>query len=263
MERDSGDEARAEGHLRAAIRNQPGFWQGYNELGIFLVETGNATDADELFQRAIELSPDDAGALNNLGSAHIMSGNLDLAVQALTRVLAIQEHASTRANLGSVYYWLGDYEQAASQYEIAVDLQPDDFRLWANLGDAQRELATVDESAAYRKARDMITQELAVNPDDTGTLIGLAAVQAGLGESNHADELLTQHASSAVGDPGIGYVVAVTYARIGNTGKALDWLESSVNEGFPLFIVEADPAFRDLHGTQQFDKMVNPTQIKQ
>jgi len=258
VERLAGDDARAESHLRAAIMNQPGFWQGYNELGIFLVETGNAEEAYERFQTAIDLSPDDVGGLNNLGITHIMSGNLGLAEQALRRVLSIQDHAGTRANLGNVYYWLGDYKQAAEQYQRAVEGVPDDYRLWANLGDAQRELSETDETAAYEKAREMIMVELEVNPDDAGTLIGLAAIEAAMGDRDQSIQLLEAHTPSISGDPNTGYVAAVAYARLGIHEDALSWLKSSVVEGFPLFIVAADPAFRDLHGCREFDKIINP-----
>lgn len=254
VEKSFGNRTQAEKYLNNAMRSQPGFWHSYNELGILQLENGHVEEANDLFQTAIELSPADSGILTNLGAGYIMSGSLDIAVQALERALSIQEDSSTRLNLGAAYFLSGNYQKAADQYRLAVNMTPDNFRIWSNLADAQKEISAIDESLAYRRALELNSDELKVNPNDIETLVGRAAIYAGLGEFSKAKNTLNKNLP-VVAEPGTSFLAAVTYARLGDDDAALTWLDASIAGGFPLFMVVADPAFLHLHSDKKFEMM--------
>jgi tetratricopeptide (TPR) repeat protein len=247
----------AESQLRKAIGVQPGYWRSHNALGVFLLETGRAGEANPFFQIAIDLSPADAGALTNLGVAYALNQNFALSIKALQRALALEERASARANLGSVYFWMNDYENAAVQYEAAVHLSSEDFRLWANLGDARKEIPGADFRTPYVKSRALIDNELKVNPNNLEAWVGLAAAAAALGNLSESQEILQRYFSELSGNPNTAYVAAVAYARSDQLEKAIEMLESAVTGGFPALMIRVDPAFSDLHERQDFDRIVN------
>ena len=67
-----------------------------------------------------------------------MAGDLDGAAKAYETSLAISPSRDGYSNTGTMYYYLGDFHGAAGMYRKALELAPDDGRMWGNLGDALR-----------------------------------------------------------------------------------------------------------------------------
>jgi type IV pilus assembly protein PilF len=70
-----------------AIRNPlyPAPWRSYSAAGVCSLKAGNVKDADEFFQRALRLDPDDTPSLIKLGQIRYRQGQTDEARRLVSR----------------------------------------------------------------------------------------------------------------------------------------------------------------------------------
>jgi tetratricopeptide (TPR) repeat protein len=147
--------AEAEVHLRAAVRNRPGFPEAQANLGVALAAQGNLAEGVESLERALKLRPDYAEAHRNLGEAYAMQGRL------------------------------GD---AARHYLEALRTLPDDVRL---LNRAAWILATSPDDRVRNGPRALALSQRAValtGRADPASLDSLAAAMAATGDFPRAAE---------------------------------------------------------------------------
>ena len=125
-------------------------------LGALYDESKDKDKTIEFMQKAIELNPDYAAALNYLGYTYADLGvELDRAEQLIIRALAIQPNDGFYIDsLGWVYYRKGDYPRAIEQLEKAVHLAVDDPVIIEHLGDAY--LKAGEPGKALRSYRDAL-----------------------------------------------------------------------------------------------------------
>ena len=60
-------------------------WRSYSAAGVCSLRGGNPKDAEEFFQRALRLEPDDAASLLKLGEIRYRQGNMDEARRLVLR----------------------------------------------------------------------------------------------------------------------------------------------------------------------------------
>jgi type II protein arginine methyltransferase len=85
------------------IASQPGNGRFHNELGCVLVELGDRQQALRAFTRALEINPDDADTIGNIGTFHLAEGHIIEAVAAFRRAMEIDpHHLNARINLDVV-----------------------------------------------------------------------------------------------------------------------------------------------------------------
>jgi tetratricopeptide (TPR) repeat protein len=91
---------------------------------------------------------------NNLGNVYSEIGDMDTAMQALERAVAINPTLSeSRANLGNIYLQKGRAGEAIQHYRVALDLNPGDPKTYNNLGNAYMVTKEINAAAsAYRQA---------------------------------------------------------------------------------------------------------------
>ncbi|MCH6544667.1 MAG: tetratricopeptide repeat protein, partial [Deltaproteobacteria bacterium] len=107
------------------------------------------------FQKAIELDPKNAAALNYLGYTYAEMGiYLDEAEELIVRALKLESNDGFYIDsLGWVYYQKGDYGKAVEQLERAVGLVIDDPTIIEHLGDAYAKLGKLQQAILhYREA---------------------------------------------------------------------------------------------------------------
>jgi tetratricopeptide (TPR) repeat protein len=96
------------------------------QRGLTLEETGAPPDqALEAYRKAIELNPNAAGALVNLGTIAFRSQRLHDAIIYYQRAIeADPRYPLAHFNLGNVYDEMGQLDPAREQYELALRLNP-------------------------------------------------------------------------------------------------------------------------------------------
>ncbi len=178
-------------------------------LGVIAHQRGKNDIAVDLITRALAIKPDYAEAHNNLGLALQDLGNLDEAAASFHKGLAVKpDYAEAHNNLGNVLQTLGKLDEAAASYHQALAIKPDYAEPHYNLGNTLRALGKLDEAAAsYHNA-------LAIKPD-------YAKAHTNLGDAFRALGKLDEAATSYHNALAIKPDLAEAHSNLGLVLKAL------------------------------------------
>ena len=237
----TGAQEKAEGWLRDAIAHEPNYWENYHALGSILFEAGSFEQANDAFLSALALAPMESRVLNNLGAVSFLTNNFDRAILYWRQAVEAQPSAFTLMNLGSAYFYLRDYEAAANMYVEAREFSPEDHMVWGHVGDALYAGGIEGFEVSYRRAIELATNQLIIDPKDRWTLSSLGAYHAALGEKERALAFVRQ--SVGVDDLDVVYDVAVSYARLGDVENAQAQLDTLVSLGYPTELIARDANF--------------------
>jgi len=119
-------------------RQAPVDWRYHYFRASCLYALGELDAAEADFLRALELGPDEAQVLNDLGYLWLDRGErLEEAFQMVERAAVLEpEQGHIIDSLGWAYYRLGDYDHAVRELERAVSLSPGNATANFHLGDA-------------------------------------------------------------------------------------------------------------------------------
>ncbi|MEO7438216.1 MAG: tetratricopeptide repeat protein, partial [Candidatus Binatia bacterium] len=125
IERASGAAAAALAHVERALVLKPRHVAARNGRALALQDLGRVDEAEAELQAALALDPDAATTRSNLGNLYFRRRDLARArEQYLAAVRLDPEHADAHNNLGSVYFRLGDRVRAEAEYRMALRLNP-------------------------------------------------------------------------------------------------------------------------------------------
>ena len=148
----------------------------------------------------------------------------------------------------------GEYEQALTAFNTALESDDQQPALWANIGNAHSKLNQNEQAIeAYQKAIDLA-------PEDPTLYQNIAGLYASMGDTEKARELYQEAVSlSAYGDPrdaAVNYFnMGVTFINSGKTEEAIEALTKAL---------EADPEYAEAYyqlgismlGTGQMEESV-------
>jgi Flp pilus assembly protein TadD len=150
-------------------------------------------DSAALFQRAVDVVPDNAMAHNNLGMALVEQNKLEEARGHFEQAVAIAPgDTDARSNLGNALRALGRPAKAVAAYEGALDQSADDASVHYNLATALVDLERVDEAEAH------LHEAIRLNPAYTKARILLGAIAY---KGGRIDDALAQFREVARLDP--------------------------------------------------------------
>ena len=126
---------------------------GWKVLGALYAQSGRNSEAIKANQVSTALSPQDAEAHNNLGTALQDVSRLEEAKGSYRQAIALKpDFAAAHYNLGVTLKELRRLEEAEASYRRAISLQPDYAASHYNLGDTLQELGRLAEAeASYRQ----------------------------------------------------------------------------------------------------------------
>lgn len=235
-------------YFERARRLRPGDATAYREIGYHQYLAGDLDAAIDAFRTATVLLPDDADLWASLGGLYLAHGEIDHAAAAFQRSLTLDPGYGALSNFGTLRYEQRDYADAADLYRRAADLEPGDFRIWGNLGDAlSASPATATQAREpYRRAADLAAGYVDVRGDDAQALALLAWYRANLGETELAVQRLRQAAELAGDSAEVAFFNAQTLALLGDADGARRWLAQARGAGIPVQRVRASPPLRRL-----------------
>lgn len=230
-----------------AISVQPRFWKTQEQYGNFLFDTGRPAEAIEYYRKAIEVTPDNASAYNNLGAAFLMANRYQEAADAWGQSLALEDNESASSNAGTALFLASKFDEAAQMYQRAISISKDQHTLWGNLAEAQRLGSQPDDAqASYLKAIALAEQSLDINPNDRTTTAALSYYCANVGDSERALALVEQVLADKPSNLYVWYYASLTWLTLDKKDQAVQSLERAIELGYPKSMVNADPALRQL-----------------
>jgi eukaryotic-like serine/threonine-protein kinase len=251
----------AEKTYQQVINLRPSYWKGYNQLGIFYCRQSQYDKCAAMFQKVAELTPDSFRGYANMGVAYLVDGKYSEAIQPLNKSLRIRATPGTYTNLGTAYFHLRNFPEAAKAYAEATRLNDRDYLLWGNLGEAQNFAGNHQEAeAAYRKGIALAEEALKVNPHEPELLKNLANYHVMLGEREPALKYLGQALAYGKSDKEILFSAALIYNRLGETGTALEWLSKALQAGYSLTTVRESPDLDNLRSNPRYQALVQGKQ---
>jgi tetratricopeptide (TPR) repeat protein len=111
----------------------------FYQAGLRHLHAQRYLDAQICCERALEIDPDHADSLHLMGLLSFPQGLYDHAVEWIARAIRRHPKPDYLSNLGTALKRQGRHEEALQVFDKAVQLAPDDARLWARLGDALAE----------------------------------------------------------------------------------------------------------------------------
>lgn len=242
---------------QSAIDIQPNYWKAYMGMGNYLFSGGRAEEAIPYYRRITELMPDDGAALNNLGAAYFLSGEFALAAQAWESSLALDPSAITYSNIATSLYLMERYAEAVPLYHKAVELTPDHYEFWGNLGDTYTQIPEESDLAMpmYENAIRLADKRLQVNASDSDTLSLTAHYQARIGRRSAALENIERALSLSPQDMYVQILAATTFTTLGDHSRALQALEKSLELGYPWRMARADASLSKLRDMPEYKEL--------
>jgi tetratricopeptide (TPR) repeat protein len=146
----------AQDAFQNATKLAPQDAEAHSNLGNALLESGQFEQAVQSCRQALQIDPYLAEAHNNLGNALRGLGRLDEAILSLHQALQMQPgFAAAHNNLGTALLGLGRFDEAIASFHEALLIQPRFATAHNNLGNALRALGRADEAVAcYLRAQD-------------------------------------------------------------------------------------------------------------
>lgn len=142
----------AEPEFTRVVELAPGLAPAHLQLGMIDVQRSSFAAAQDHFERALELLPRDTRVVGNLAFVHLAQGRPEKCVELLEPITrGADATVIDRRNLGSALLLLQRFEEAADQFSIIVEANPEahgDRAKWAwalygsrRRGEAVRQLA--------------------------------------------------------------------------------------------------------------------------
>ena len=249
--------ADAEQTYRRAIELRPYYWAAYDVLGAYFYRLGRHDDAIAMFQQVVMLVPDSFRGYSNLGAAYFMKDRIPEAISMFEKSLSIRPTYSAKSNLGTLYYFEGDYRRSADAFKQALSLNADSYQVWANLADASWWANDPAESRrAYARAKELVQERARVNPADAALQLAIASYEFALGQNDEAHRSLQRALALKPTDPHSLFQLCVIFEyRLMQREQALDWLGKAIERGQTWREVDRAPALRELRQDPRFKSL--------
>lgn len=216
--------------------------------GYHLLVNGDVPGAIASYREALEYAPDDADLWSSLGGLYAISGDAAQASDAYERSLQIKPSYEALSNLGTVKFDQGAYEQAAALYRHASEIDPSDFRLWGNLGDALTASGStaMQTRTQYEQAATLGRRYLELKSDDAQSLALVAWYSANLDRADEARALQAKAEALGTERGEVALLGAQTMARLGDAPAARQHVDFALKHGIPQQRIDASPLLRAL-----------------
>ena len=218
----------AAGHIARAIAESGGTSAHHANLGLALRALGRNDEALESYEKAIELDPVNATALNDMGNLLADLGRAGDAVHSyLGAIEADPSSALAYHNLGVALKGLGRLREAAESHLRAIDIRPRYADAMDGLG------AALSEQGDMAAARDAFEGAIEAEPGHAGALANLASL---FEETNRlAEAAATAERCLAIDadHPLANLVAAKCERRLGSKRDAITRLERIIGADMP------------------------------
>jgi tetratricopeptide (TPR) repeat protein len=177
-----------------ALEMSPDDARAHNNFGLSLVGAGKTEEGIAHYRKALEVKPDYAEAHNNLAIALAESGRLDEAIVHYQKAVESNPgSAEAQNNLGEALAEKGRFDEAIRRFEGALAIRPAYAEAHNNLAIALAERGRLDEAVAHYE------RALQIKPDYGAAHNNLGAA---LARKGRYDEAIAQFEKALALQPG-------------------------------------------------------------
>jgi tetratricopeptide (TPR) repeat protein len=144
-------------------------------------------DAIPLLEAGTKLAPTRSDLRSALGESYFMAGKEDRAIAEFKDLIAADPSARAYALLGISYKNLGRFDEAASNFEQGLKLDPRNTECIFNLG------FIAERHGDIAMAESKFQQALRINPDYPEALLELANLRVGANRLSEGEDLLKRY----------------------------------------------------------------------
>jgi tetratricopeptide (TPR) repeat protein len=222
-----------------------------------LIRNNRIVEAEQQLNSILKIAPNEAAALNLLGTVRAQQGRLNEAETLMTRAAKIDPaFVAVHMNLAFLYMLKNAPEKAISELKVVVSLEPDNIeanyklaRLLLSRGQIDDSIAVIEKvklsppasvvfltllGDAYLKKGNVDKAEenyllvLAAQKDNADAILGLAKVSRSRGDMKATLAYLSQARELAARSPDLLYKVGVVALALGVFTEAQSTLEEAV-----------------------------------
>ncbi len=234
-----------------AVKQKPAYRDMYHIIHGFLnLWTLDKQNALRQFQKAVSTNPNIDFGYGGLSLMYTLLGRYEEAKQMAYKSLELNPHFFwNKFCLAEAHFFAGEYAAAERYARETIAVNPNHFSSIAIVG---RSLAA---QGKFKEAIDILKPTEQKGPYLKGQL-GIVYFHAG--QKDKALAILGDMENShKQGEKRLAYYTAMLHNLMGDSQKALDWLDISLaNVENQLNWVEVDHEFKNLHDTPRFKKLL-------
>lgn len=211
-------------------------------LAIRKFQQSDFSGAEEDCRRILRADPNNAAALQLLGTLLLKSGEVDQAIKLLRKGVSLKPDApEAHNNLGNVLRESNRFADAAAAYRAAVRLRPKFAEAQYGLGAALFEMGRRDEAVAS------LREAVAIRPRFREAFNLLGAALEGLGNFEEAARCYRQSLSLHAGDPQVLNNLGSCLRKLGRADAAITCLRQALalRPDFVAGLINLAAALRD------------------
>jgi tetratricopeptide (TPR) repeat protein len=253
-----GDESGAEAAYLAAIESRPDDWLAVAYYGQYLASLGRDAEAVQQFERVTSLTPRNPVGWSSLGAVRLRVGEVDGAIEALRRSIAVRPTVAGWSNLAVLLKQEGRLAEAADAFRSALALNDRDFVVWANLAAVLKQAGAGEEEwgEPCRRALDLGNERLAINPNDPNVLSKVAQLESECGTPEAAIRNAEAAITASAGDVHVLVAAASALATAGDAHRACETLARAIEEGIDPALVRDDEGLPDLKQLDCYEEII-------
>ena len=181
------DQNKALHYMSLALELRPDNIGALSNLAVLLNQAGNLRAALDLYERIAKLDPQHVQALYNCGVIWGLLGDKSKALEKYNLTLAVNpDMRDALLNKGALLQDLGQHQDSIAGYQSILKGNPKDVTAWGNLGAAHFELG------AYQQALACYRQASALDPSNSQTIFHVGITHLKMGDHALAIELFNQ-----------------------------------------------------------------------
>ncbi len=244
----------AEGAARRALELDPNSAEAYTSLALITsFYHWRWSEAEDLYKRAIQLNPGYATAHHWYGSDHLLA--LGRFEEAAIHIEAAQQldplSHIIQDSCAFICLFRRDYQRSIALYRGFLVDDPSFYRWHSSLGRALIQAGQYDEAIENLLVARKLAPAVPSILGALGQALGLA------GRRDEALGCIDDLAKLGAGRYVPSTCFAIAHLGLGETGKALDWLERSYEQHeFPIGLIGTHPVYDPLRGNPRFQKIL-------
>ena len=186
-------------------------------------QNNNLQNAQDYYQKVLEIDPNYAPAYNNLGTIFQQLDNNQKAIKSYKKTIEIDpNYAIAHYNLGVIFQKLKENQKAKDCYEKAIEINPNHTNAHNNLGVIFQELKE------NQKAKNCFEKAIEIDPDHANAHNSLGFIIAAQGEHQKAKSFFEKAIEINPNYSDAHYNLGVVFQGSGEYQKAKSFYEKAI-----------------------------------